>query len=128
MDIRSGSDKRMNNGRFGPIESDQKPKKTYRVDYNRLVTVLMIAVIIVLGIVIYMDAKKEPEEIYTFPMNVNADQSYVPQTEPTVRPFSPEEIRPLPEEEGFLPVFRIDRFLYRIKPYPEYVPADYRNS
>lgn len=96
----------MNNGRFGPIESDQKPKKTYRVDYNRLVTVLMIAVIIVLGAVIYVDAKKEPEEIPSFPMNVNVNQSMVPAAEPTAKPLSPEEIRPLPEEEGLLPVFR----------------------
>lgn len=96
----------MNNGRFGPIESNQKPKKTYKVDYNRLVTVLMIAVIIVLGVVIFMDAKKEPEEMYSFPMSVSADQSSVPVSEPTPKPFSPEEIRPLPEEEGLLPIFR----------------------
>ncbi len=96
----------MNNGRFGPIEPDQKPKKNYRVDYNRLVTVLMIAVIIVLGVVIFMDARKEPEEIPSFPINLDPNQSVVPVAEPTVKALSPEEIRPLPEEEGLLPVFR----------------------
>ena len=96
----------MNNGRFGPIEPDQKPKKSYRVDYNRLVTVLMIAVIIVLGVVIFMDARKEPEEIPSFPVDLDPNQSVVPVAEPTVKVLSPEEIRPLPEEEGLLPVFR----------------------
>lgn len=95
----------MQNGRFGPIETNDKPKKTYRVDYNRLITVAMIAVIIVLGVVIWVDAKKEPAEKPYFPVAVTESTSG-PVTETNVNAFSPEELRPLPEEEGLLPVFR----------------------
>ncbi len=95
----------MQNGRFGPIETNDKPKKTYRVDYNRLITVVMIAVIIVLGVVIWVDAKKEPAEKPYFPVAVTESTSS-PVTETNVNAFSPEELRPLPEEEGLLPVFR----------------------
>lgn len=96
----------MQNGRFGPIETNDKPKKTYRVDYNRLITIVMIAVIAVLGYIIWKDAQKEPEELPAMPVV----QSHVPSGLPTVETpentFSPEELRPLPEEEGLLPVFR----------------------
>ena len=95
----------MQNGRFGPIETNDKPKKTYRVDYNRLITVVMIAVIIVLGVVIWVDAKKEPAEKPYFPVAVTESTSSSV-TETNVNAFSPEELRPLPEEEGLLPVFR----------------------
>lgn len=95
----------MQNGRFGPIESNDKPKKTYRVDYNRLITVVMIAVIVVLGVVIWVDAKKTPEEKANFPMTVTEPANvFVIETQENT--FSPEELRPLPEEEGLLPVFR----------------------
>lgn len=95
----------MQNGRFGPIETNDKPKKTYRVDYNRLITVAMIAVIIVLGVVIWVDAKKEPAEKPYFPVAVTESTSG-PVTENDANAFSPEELRPVPEEEGLLPVFR----------------------
>lgn len=95
----------MQNGRFGPIETNDKPKKTYRVDYNRLITVVMIAVIIVLGVVIWVDAKKEPEENPYLPVAVT-DPTSDPVTENDANAFSPEELRPVPEEEGLLPVFR----------------------
>lgn len=95
----------MQNGRFGPIESNDKPKKTYRVDYNRLITVVMIAVIVVLGVVIWVDAKKTPEEKANFPMTVTEPANvFVIETQENT--FSPEELRPLPEEEGLLPIFR----------------------
>lgn len=95
----------MKNGRFGPIESDQKPKKTYHVDYNRLITVLMVVAILVLAAVILKDARKTPEDIYSFPV-VDANASAVPVAEPTRAPLSPEELRPVPEAEGLLPIFR----------------------
>lgn len=95
----------MQNGRFGPIETNDKPKKTYRVDYNRLITVLMIAVIIILGVVIWVDAKKTPEEKPYFPVTVT-EPTAGPVADTNVNAFSPEELRPIPEEEGLLPVFR----------------------
>ncbi|MBR3928480.1 MAG: polysaccharide deacetylase family protein [Clostridia bacterium] len=97
----------MQNGRFGPIETNDKPKKSYRVDYNRLITVIMIAVIIILGIVIWKDAKKEPEEIPGLPqtaLTAAGAPDVLNQTDENV--FSPEELRPVAEEEGLLPVFR----------------------
>lgn len=95
----------MQNGRFGPIETNDKPKKTYRVDYNRLITFVMIVVIIVLGVAIWMDAKKKPEEKPYFPMTVT-EPTLIPEIKPNESAFSPDELRPLPEEEGLLPVFR----------------------
>ena len=99
----------MENGRFGPIETNDKPKKTYRVDYNRLITFAMILVIVVLGVFIWMDAKKEPKESANFPLD-NTLSSGSPNTNIGNNPdpvLSPEELRPLPEEEGMLPIFRI---------------------
>ena len=95
----------MQNGRFGPIETNDKPKKTYRVDYNRLITFVMIVVIIVLGVAIWMDAKKKPEEKPYFPMTVT-EPTLIPEIQLSESVFSPDELRPLPEEEGLLPVFR----------------------
>lgn len=95
----------MQNGRFGPIETNDKPKKTYRVDYNRLITFVMIVVIIVLGVAIWMDAKKKPEEKPYFPMTVT-EPTLIPEIQSNESVFSPDELRPLPEEEGLLPVFR----------------------
>ena len=95
----------MQNGRFGPIETNDKPKKTYHVDYNRLITVAMILVIIILGIAIWADAKKKPEEKPYFPMTVT-EPTMIPELPTNANAFSPEELRPLPEEEGLLPVFR----------------------
>lgn len=95
----------MQNGRFGPIETNDKPKKTYRVDYNRLITFVMIVVIIVLGVAIWMDAKKKPEEKPYFPMTVT-EPTLIPEIQSNESAFSPDELRPLPEEEGLLPVFR----------------------
>jgi len=95
----------MQSGRFGPIETNDKPKKTYRVDYNRLITVIMIAVIIILGVVIWVDARKEPEEKPYFPATVT-DPTVSSSAESNVNAFSPEELRPVPEEEGLLPIFR----------------------
>ncbi len=95
----------MQNGRFGPIETNNKPKKNYRVDYNRLITVLMIVVIIVLGVIIWKDAQKEPEEINSFPITAPVS-STMPIVQAPENAFSPDELRPLPEEEGLLPIFR----------------------
>lgn len=95
----------MQNGRFGPIETNDKPKKTYRVDYNRLITVAMIVVIIVLGVVIWLDAKKKPEDKPYFPMTVT-EQTPIPEIQTNENTFSLEELRPLPDEEGLLPIFR----------------------
>ena len=98
----------MQNGRFGPIETNEKPKKTYRVDYNRLITVIMIFVIIILGVIIWIDAKKDPEEIPGGMVNlpVSSDMPVIDTQKINTNTFSPDELRPLPEEEGLLPVFR----------------------
>ena len=67
----------------------------------------MIAIIIVLGVIIWKDANKEPEEIPNGMVVVPAASGApAPSVQTDANTFSPEELRPLPEEEGFLPIFR----------------------
>lgn len=97
----------MENGRFGPIETNNKPKKTYRVDYNRLITFAMIVVIVILGAVIFIDAKKEPEQPNSYQMTIPDNTDLLSIIGSEIAQISPEELRPLPEAEGMLPIFRI---------------------
>ena len=95
----------MSDGRFGSFEPSEKPKKKYRVDYNRLITVIMIAVILVLLLVIFIDSGKEPEN--NTPI-INADvpnNNFYVSTQAPRATVSPEELRPVPESENLLPVF-----------------------
>ncbi|MBQ1255950.1 MAG: polysaccharide deacetylase family protein [Clostridia bacterium] len=95
----------MNNGRFGPIEPNEKQKKKYRVDYNRLITVIMILAIIILLLVIFMDAKKQPEDKSAGTI-IDAQQNHFAIETPAPRAtVSPEELRPVSESEDLLPVF-----------------------
>lgn len=96
----------MENGRFGPIETNNKPKKTYRVDYNRLITLVMIIAIVVLGVIIFVDASRQDEEQIPFQMTL-PDNTVGTQDPAVVTDKKPEDVRPLPEEEGMLPIFRI---------------------
>lgn len=94
----------MDNGRFGPIRPQEKPPKRFRVDYNRLITALMIAVIIVLVVVMARDYKKKKEQ----PNFVSGDfvNTGVNILVPGATTQEPQkEVRPTAEKEGFLPIF-----------------------
>lgn len=96
----------MGNGRFGPIEQKNNEKKRYTIDYNRLITSIMVVVIVVLGIVIYRDYKaKQQAELNAFLSATTASDVNFLKTPASEATPSPEELRPLPEEEGLLPVF-----------------------
>ncbi|MBQ3080042.1 MAG: polysaccharide deacetylase family protein [Clostridia bacterium] len=97
----------MGNGRFGPIRQRENQKKRYKMDYNRFITFIMVVVIAVIGILLFKDYKaKEKEADFTI-LDANTPipgYSYLSEKAPEST-LSPDEIRPLPEGEGLLPVF-----------------------
>ena len=98
----------MGNGRFGPIKQKENTKKKYKMDYNRLITFVMVIVIAVLGVIIYRDYKaKEAKGIQIMDVTppVSAVQYPGAETPEPKHTLSPDELRPLAETEGLLPVF-----------------------
>ncbi len=97
----------MDSGRFGPIRPEEAPQKRKRkIDYNRLITAIMVLLIIVLvlAIVFYSRSQRnaEPEIIDQTPAFMGA-VSTAASAAPTEKPVA--DLRPQPAAEGLLPVF-----------------------
>ena len=96
----------MDNGRFGPIRTDEKPPQKYKINYNKLVTLLMVLAVVALGVYIVQDirAKKaEPQLVYT-PGTPSAGYNIVLPGS-TKEPEKQVSLRPEAEKEGLLPIF-----------------------
>ena len=97
----------MDSGRFGPIRPEEAPQKRKRkIDYNRLITAIMVLLIIVLvlAIVFYSRSQRnaEPEIIDQTPAFMGAVGTAA-SAAPTEKPVA--DLRPQPAAESLLPVF-----------------------
>lgn len=96
----------MDGGRFGPIREPEKSGKKYKINYNRLITLLMIVVIIVLGIVMVRDWKRKKQQPEPNFINAGGFEGYnILQAAVTTDAPKAVSLRPEPEKEGMLPVF-----------------------
>lgn len=96
----------MDNGRFGPIRTDEKPPQKYKINYNKLVTLIMVLAVVALGIYIASDirAKKaEPQFVYAPGAPSNGYNIVLPGA--TEAPKTAAPLRPEAEKEGLLPIF-----------------------
>lgn len=93
----------MDNGRFGPVHQNEPPKKKYKINSNRLITFVMLAIVIVLSVVIATDAFKKPKNDVPI-IDVPLSSGLLPaQGLPSNPPIA--NLRPLPAGEGLLPIF-----------------------
>ncbi len=93
----------MDNGRFGPVQQNEPPKKKYKVNYNRLITFVMLAIVVALSVVITTDVFKEPKSGEPI-IEVPVGSGLLPAVDlPTNAPVL--NLRPTPAADGLLPVF-----------------------
>ena len=96
----------MDNGRFGPIRTgDERPQK-YKINYSKLVTLLMAAAVVALGIYIVSDVRaKKSEPLFVNAPGTTASEYGIMLPGATEAPKTVVSLRPQAEREGLLPIF-----------------------
>lgn len=96
----------MDNGRFGPIRTGDEQPKRYKINQSRLVTLLMAAAVVALGIYIVSDVRaKKSEPQFISQQSVPAGEYGVMLPGATEAPRTAASLRPQAEKEGLLPIF-----------------------